>query len=48
MRILPCHKCGGLVYEYLMGRQCPYCKEWLYTHLSEEVMQEESEGEKKT
>ena len=29
-----CHKCDKEVLETQMGKKCPYCKEWLYHHLS--------------
>ena len=38
--LLICHKCKGVVLSAHMGKQCPYCKEWLYTCSSGEALQE--------
>lgn len=34
-----CHNCQGVLFKFHMGLKCPYCKEWLYNHLSNAEIQ---------
>lgn len=38
MDFLICHECKGMVLKEHMGKRCPYCKEWLYIHMSKESL----------
>jgi len=39
-KLLICHKCRGVLLEIHMGKKCPYCGEWTYTHLSEKALED--------